>query len=280
MLYPPWSISRPVCARWVPSEFSADRPEAVSRREFAAALTPGVVRSAREKLKVIARLTHMLSFMILSYGLSTILRRILSEYQKLLEKYLEARLSTLNLLINMLFRSLESLAATTMALSLLLSCEGKNAGLQERLSLEGIHIDLEKIQESGHLTLTGNHVGNKDVCAILATVHDLRDLNLSYTSIDNDAMRCVRSQSKLEFLDISGTRVDDSGLQHLKNLKSLKIVGIEELMSVSQDGILSLIVELPDLETLFVSPYLYSETFLTELRSEFKVQVQCRFECY
>lgn len=85
-------------------------------------------------------------------------------------------------------------------------------------------LDIEALvadQSTTALDLSGTTFGDT-TAPELAKLLKLRSLSLSYTRIDNDAIKCLLNLSQLEDLDLSGTKIDGTALAQISKLKTLR----------------------------------------------------------
>ena len=94
---------------------------------------------------------------------------------------------------------------------------------------------LERALAGGELVMTTGLVyqellqgfhGPRDQEAIVARFGALTDLSLENCPIGGGALRHLAGLSKLEWLNLWSTKVDDAGLQHLSGLRNLELLPI------------------------------------------------------
>ncbi len=121
---------------------------------------------------------------------------------------------------------------------------------------------LEKLERLG---LAQTHVTDSAL-AVVGSLPALRELDLFFCEHVTDAgASALRRASKLERLNLRGTKISDSGvkfLTELTNLRSLDI-GIAEI----SDSSIELLEALPDLESLSIGGNRIGEVGISSLRS-------------
>ena len=96
-------------------------------------------------------------------------------------------------------------------------------GLKE-LRCEQCKIDkrgLDPFVNLESLDMSYSTIGN-NAMASLAGMHNLRRLYLRDTSVTDDGIKHIAGLTKLEELDLYGVRISDRGMAHLKDLKELR----------------------------------------------------------
>ncbi len=69
--------------------------------------------------------------------------------------------------------------------------------------------------------------------AHLVRMDSLRDLKFGYMPVDDDCMVEIGKMKSLRTIDLIGLDITDKGLEHLKELKDLSTVRIEDCKKVS-----------------------------------------------
>lgn len=123
-------------------------------------------------------------------------------------------------------------------------CAGRSP--DDALRLLGTILEWPRLQSGQKLDLLSTQISDRELAALLASLHDLRFLSLAETEVGDDGIAHLQSLSnlqelhldhtkitdeglkgvgrlpKLEILDLKGTRITDAGLAHIAPMKGLK----------------------------------------------------------
>ena len=94
-----------------------------------------------------------------------------------------------------------------------------------------------------------NLAGSKVTATGLQNIEGMKleKLHLERSTVDDAAMKVIKSQPELEYLNLYGTAVTDKGLAELSEMKKLKKLYVWQT-KVTKDGIKQLQEKLPELE--------------------------------
>lgn len=109
-------------------------------------------------------------------------------------------------------------------------------------------------------------ITSQQAAPILKSLPELRMLSLRATQVDDSLLPVIAEYNqKLELLYLTGTKITDEGVQHLRRLKNLKELAL--IVNALSDRTIDVIVELTALETLLLSPMNLNSRALTRLAS-------------
>ena len=128
--------------------------------------------------------------------------------------------------------------------------------------------DLRRLEEGTTLTslkLAQTHIGDSAL-ELVASLPDLRELDLFFCEHITDAgASLLRGATRLERLNLRGTKISDSGVKFLTELQTLEVldVGITEI----SDASVGLLETLPNLRSLAIGGNKIGESGIARLRS-------------
>jgi hypothetical protein len=123
-----------------------------------------------------------------------------------------------------------------------------------RSEKEGVSLDLHEMV----------NFGNKDM-KLLASLKNLRALNVSHSFVGDEEMKVVAGLTTLTELDISFTSVSDDGLKALAGLKQLRELNLKGT-AITPDG-MGVLKKLKSLTRLSLEADKWPEAKLKELRA-------------
>lgn len=103
------------------------------------------------------------------------------------------------------------------------------------------------------LTLDNIAIGKQTLAAV-GKLHFLESLSLSGSTIDDSGLQHLQSLPNIQFLDLSGTDITDSSLQELQGLQTLKFLALNNLNEATEEAVRHLEHHLPNCSISFPEP--------------------------
>lgn len=98
------------------------------------------------------------------------------------------------------------------------------------------------------LILIGTAVDDRDIEAVVASLPELKELNIGYTFVTDRCLRCICKLQKLSRLRLQKCKLSAAGLIPLANLKSLTFIDLSQ--SAITDDAIDAVSKIPSLSTL------------------------------
>ena len=140
-----------------------------------------------------------------------------------------------------------------------------NRSAQDVLRLLGTILEWPRMQTGQKLDLLSTQINDRELEALLASLHDLRFLSLAETKVGDAGLVHLQSLVHLQELHLDHTEVTDEGLKVLASLPNLEILDLKGTR-ITDDG-LAAVGRLARLKGLYLTRTRISDDGLAHLKT-------------